>query len=141
VAWVIPGRPPGYGFPNDAATVAMATLGTMLMGLAPHLRSRASRIAVSLGIVLLLLAIGFSQMFLAWGYLTDVLGGWSLGLSLALLFRWLDLRWNQPALPKTLAGGDLATAWTRPGFIQGSESIKVEETGLHPDNPPRGVSS
>jgi len=46
------------------------------------------------------LAIGFSQMYLGWNYLSDVVGGWALGLSLALLFRWFDLRWNQPAIKK-----------------------------------------
>jgi membrane-associated phospholipid phosphatase len=141
VAWMIPGRPPGYGFPNDAATISIATLGMILLTLTQHFMSRAAKIAVSIGIVGLLLAIGFSQLFLAWGYLTDVLGGWSLGLSLALLCRWLDLRWNQSAVSKTLDSGDLATAWTQPGFNQGSESIKVEKSGMNPDNPPGGVSS
>ncbi len=141
VAWVIPGRPPGYGFPNDAATISIATLGMILLTLIPNLRSHAAKIAVTFAVVAALMAIGFSQMFLAWGYLSDVLGGWSLGLSLALLFRWLDLFWNRPVVSKTLANGDLATAWSRPGFNQGSESIRVEETGLHPNNPSGGVSS
>jgi undecaprenyl-diphosphatase len=85
-----------YGFPNGPAAASSATYVMVLLSLVPLLRSRVLQIALGLGIVVLVLAIGFSQMYLAWGYLSDVVGGWALGLSLALFCRWLDLRWSRP---------------------------------------------
>jgi membrane-associated phospholipid phosphatase len=86
-----------YGFPNGAAATSSATYAMLLLSLLPLLRSRVLQTVGSVGIVALVLAIGFSQMYLAWGYLSDVVGGWALGLSLALFCRWLDLRWSRPA--------------------------------------------
>jgi undecaprenyl-diphosphatase len=85
-----------YGFPNGPAATSSATYAMLLLSLVPLLRSRVLQIILGLGIVVLVLAIGFSQMYLAWGYLSDVVGGWALGLSLALFCRWLDLRWSRP---------------------------------------------
>jgi undecaprenyl-diphosphatase len=92
---VVPPRPSGFGFPSDEATTSVATCALIALALLPLLRSRFWQGVVSVGTLALVLAIGFSQMYLGWNYLSDVVGGWALGLSLALLFRWLDLRWNQ----------------------------------------------
>jgi membrane-associated phospholipid phosphatase len=96
VTQVVSGRPSGQGFPNGEAAASSALLVLVLLTLVPSLRSRVLQAIVIVGGVVLVLAIGFSQMYLAWAYLSDVVGGWALGLSLALLFRWLDLRWNRP---------------------------------------------
>ncbi len=139
VAWVAAGRPPGFGFPNDAATVSVATYGLILLSGLPWLKSRVWKTIVSLAVVALVLGIGFSQMYLAWGYLSDVVGGWALGLSMLLFFRWLDLNgwWNQP---RDRAAFAAAEEVPRPAFNRGSESVTVKESGLRPDNPHSGAS-
>jgi membrane-associated phospholipid phosphatase len=96
-AWVVPGRPAGFGFPSEYAAASAATYGLMALSSVPLMKRRVWQSVVGFGVVGLVLAIGFSQMFLAWSYLSDVVGGWALGLSLALLFRWLDLVWTQAA--------------------------------------------
>jgi undecaprenyl-diphosphatase len=88
---VVPGRPSGPGFPSDEATASVATYALIALALLPLLRSRLWQCVISVGTLVLVLEIGFSQMYLGWNYLSDVIGGWALGLSLALLF----LRWNQ----------------------------------------------
>jgi undecaprenyl-diphosphatase len=86
-----------YGFPNGPTAASSATYAILLLSLVPLLRGRILQVVLGLGIVVLVLAVGFSQMYLAWGYLSDVVGGWALGLSLALFCRWLDLRWSLPS--------------------------------------------
>jgi undecaprenyl-diphosphatase len=89
-----PGRPKGPGFPSDQATTSVATYVFAALSLADVLRRRVGQSVILVVAVALVLGIGFSQMYLGWCYLSDVVGGWALGLSLALLFRWLDLRWQ-----------------------------------------------
>jgi undecaprenyl-diphosphatase len=96
ISTVVPGRPYGHGFPNGEAAVSAATFALLLLMLLRLLKSRVLQGLLSSTVVALVLAIGFSQMYLAWGYLSDVIGGWALGLSLALFLRWFDLRWNRP---------------------------------------------
>jgi undecaprenyl-diphosphatase len=105
VAKAVPGRPDAPGYPNDEAANSVATYALIALSLGAVLRSRWWQGVVSVGTVVLIVAIGFSQMYLGWSYLSDVVGGWALGLSLALLFRWLDLRWNQAAMKETAASG------------------------------------
>ncbi len=100
---VVRGRPSGFGFPSDAATTSMATYALIALSLAAVLKSRLWQSVVGVGAIVLVLAIGFSQMYLGWSYLSDVVGGWALGLSLALLFRWFDLRWHQLEIKKPAA--------------------------------------
>jgi undecaprenyl-diphosphatase len=100
---VVPGQPRGPGFPSDEATTSVATYALIALALVPLFRSRFWQGVVSVGTLVLVLAIGFSQMYLGWNYLSDVVGGWALGLSLALLVRWLDLRWNQVETTKKSA--------------------------------------
>jgi membrane-associated phospholipid phosphatase len=95
VANVYPGRPNGPGFPSDEATTSVATYTLVALSLADMLKRRIGQGAIGVAATALVLGIGFSQMYLAWCYLSDVVGGWALGLSLALLFRWLDLRWKE----------------------------------------------
>jgi undecaprenyl-diphosphatase len=94
---VIGGRPGSAGFPNGEAAGSSATFVLILVSLVPLLRGRVLQTVVSVAVVGLVLAIGFSQMYLVWGYLSDVVGGWALGLSVALFCRWLDLRWSRPS--------------------------------------------
>jgi undecaprenyl-diphosphatase len=94
---VYPGQPKGPGFPSDAATTSIATYALVALSLADVLKRRVWQMVIGVAAVALVLAIGFSQMYMGWSYLSDVVGGWALGLSLALLFRWLDLRWKERA--------------------------------------------
>jgi membrane-associated phospholipid phosphatase len=100
---VASGRPYGFGFPNGPAALSSATFAIVLLSLLPLMRSRFLQGLASLAVVVLVLAIGFSPMYLAWGYLSDTVGGWALGLGLALLFHWLDLRWSRPEIREEMA--------------------------------------
>ena len=105
------GLPSRFSFPNNAAAVSAGTFAVLLMSVLPLWKRRAWRSAASLLIGVLILAIGFSQMYLGWSYLTDVVGGWALGLALALLARWLELRWNSVAASGTVVCAGL---WSGP---------------------------
>jgi membrane-associated phospholipid phosphatase len=94
VAWAFPGKPTDPGFPSGHATASSAVYGLIALSLIPLLKRRVLQSAVAVGTVILVVAIGFSRMFLGWHYLSDIVGGWALGMSLALLLRWVDLRWG-----------------------------------------------
>lgn len=85
-----------YSFPSGHATVAMAFYGFMFYLLLMHLSSSGWRKFVFLLSVFFILGMGFSRIYLGVHYLSDVLGGFAIGLvwlifSMALL-SWLDFR-------------------------------------------------
>lgn len=76
----------GGSFPSGHALTSIVALGLLVLLLGPHL-SRALRIALWTGAVLVVAAVGFSRLVLAVHYPTDVFGGWLIGgLWLALVF-------------------------------------------------------
>jgi len=91
VAWAFPGKPTDPSFPSGHATASSAVYGLIALSLIPLLKRRVLQSALVVGTVVLVLAIGFSRMFMGWHYLSDVVGGWALGMSLALVLRWVDL--------------------------------------------------
>jgi membrane-associated phospholipid phosphatase len=82
-----------FSFPSGHALVSLAVYGSIALVLARRLSTRARR-AVLLGVTaLLVLAIGFSRLYLGVHFLSDVLAGYAAGVAwLALLYVALELR-------------------------------------------------
>jgi len=68
-----------YSFPSGHASLSMAVYGFLAVVIARELRSNWHWIPYSLA-AFLVVAIGFSRLYLGAHWLSDVLAGWSLGL-------------------------------------------------------------
>ncbi len=64
-----------YSFPSGHAMVSTATYGTLAYLAWGRWRTTPSRLAVALGVVVLVALISFSRLYLGVHYLSDVLGG------------------------------------------------------------------
>jgi membrane-associated phospholipid phosphatase len=82
-----------FSFPSGHALVSLAVYGSIALVLARRLSTRASR-AFLLGMTaLLVIAIGFSRLYLGVHFLSDVLAGYAAGVAwLAVLYVALELR-------------------------------------------------
>jgi undecaprenyl-diphosphatase len=72
-----------YSFPSGHAMGSMAFYGLLAYLAIRHLSTWRTRVGVAIGIVFLILLIGFSRMYLGVHYLSDVLAGYAAG------FAWL----------------------------------------------------
>lgn len=70
---------PSFSFPSGHAAVAVAFYGFVAYALAKSLRAWSSRVNMASVWIALVLAVGFSRMYLGVHYLSDVLGGYLLG--------------------------------------------------------------
>jgi len=75
-----------YSFPSGHSMESMIAYGLLGYVLALSLLRRWQRRVSVLGLALLVLAIGFSRMYLSAHWLTDVLGGFSLGAAWAVIW-------------------------------------------------------
>lgn len=76
----------GYAFPSGHATTSIIFYG-MLGFLLWHLfRKRWQKILISLLAIAVIFMVGFSRIYLGVHWTSDVLAGWSLGLSVLLFF-------------------------------------------------------
>jgi undecaprenyl-diphosphatase len=91
--------PTNGSYPSGHALNAMTVYGTAALLAARGLRSRRAAAVLLTAAFLLAVAVGASRLYLGVHYLTDVLGGWSAGLALALLARWVDERWSPLPAP------------------------------------------
>jgi len=82
-------------FPSGHALASAAILGVVLVVLLPSIHSRATRIAVLVGVVLFALAIGLSRIYLGVHWATDVIGGWVTGLAWLALCLTVRQVWRQ----------------------------------------------
>jgi membrane-associated phospholipid phosphatase len=81
-------RPPGigaydeifYSFPSGHATISLAFYGFIAYFLMRHIVTWRNRLNFSFVAIMLIAAIGFSRLYLGVHYLSDVLGGYLLGL-------------------------------------------------------------
>jgi membrane-associated phospholipid phosphatase len=80
-----------YSFPSGHALVSLAVYGALALLLAPRL-TMPRRVLLFGAAGLLVLAIGFSRLYLGVHYLTDVLAGYAIGIAwLSLLYVGLEL--------------------------------------------------
>jgi undecaprenyl-diphosphatase len=90
-------RPTSPSFPSGHATLSMAVYASIALGLAGLLRRRGlDTVVVVTGLALPVL-IGFTRMYLGFHYMSDVVGGFCVGMACALLFGWFDRRWTEAA--------------------------------------------
>ncbi len=93
----------GQSFPSGHAMSSTIAYGALLLVLMPALAPKARRPAVA-GVVVLVLAIGFSRLALGVHYVSDVIGGYALGLawlaaSTAAFSVWRVERGRRPVEP------------------------------------------
>jgi undecaprenyl-diphosphatase len=69
----------GFSFPSAHATMSLAFYGFVLYVICRTTDSRRIRIAAAIVVAALVLAIGFSRLYLGVHYFSDVLGGYLLG--------------------------------------------------------------
>lgn len=82
-----------FSFPSGHSLVSLAVYGSIALLLAQQVRRPAWRILLFAGTALLVLAIGFSRLYLGVHFLSDVLAGFAAGTAwLALLYVALELR-------------------------------------------------
>jgi membrane-associated phospholipid phosphatase len=82
-----------FSFPSGHALVSLAVYGSIALLLARRISSPPWRVLVLGGAGLLVLAIGFSRLYLGVHFLSDVLAGFAAGTAwLALLYVALELR-------------------------------------------------
>jgi undecaprenyl-diphosphatase len=95
VPWRVVALPKSPSFPSGHALDSMTLYGALALTVGRRLRPRWLRgLALLFGLGLPLL-IGFSRVYLGVHYFTDVLSGWVVGLALALLAGWADMRWER----------------------------------------------
>lgn len=92
----------GYSFPSGHSMGAVIVYGGILFLIFQFTRSFSLRIFFSILIVPLILLIGFSRIYLAVHFPSDVIGGFSLGLSwLSLTIAILGLKYTNRELAKS----------------------------------------
>jgi undecaprenyl-diphosphatase len=69
----------GWSFPSGHAMGSLVAYGMLAYILVLHLRSRTARAAVIIGAVVLVLAIGFTRLFLGVHFFSDVIAGYAAG--------------------------------------------------------------
>lgn len=74
-------EPTNYSYPSGHSDTSISFYGLLAWIVTRHIQSRARRRAVWLASAVLVLAIGFSRVYLGVHYPTDVLGGYALGLA------------------------------------------------------------
>ena len=154
-----------FSFPSGHALASFAVYGALAYVVLGGLRSRRARVSCMGGAVLLIVAIGFSRLYLGVHYLSDVLAGYSVGLAWLLLMttvrQWgpfirissarAAVRSVRPSVAVVAAALALATACGggdesgAPALPQGSEPVELDPADFveRIDNPywPMAVGS
>ena len=93
----------GWSFPSGHAMGSLIAYGMLAYVLVLHLRSGVARRAVIVGAVVLVLAIGFTRLFLGVHYFSDVIAGYAAGtLWLAVCISGLEVIRRRALLPAAL---------------------------------------
>jgi undecaprenyl-diphosphatase len=91
----------GFSFPSGHAMVSLTVYGALAFVIASSVESRRARALILVSALALVLAIGFSRVYLGVHYVSDVLAAYSAGLA------WLTL------CPLTLLGASILRSQTR----------------------------
>ena len=75
----------GYSFPSGHSFSVLIFYGTVIFLCRRNLKDKTAANAITALLSCLILLIGFSRVYLGVHYPTDVLGGWSLGLSVLMV--------------------------------------------------------
>lgn len=81
-------RRPSWSFPSGHSLNSMVCYGFLGMLALEHVRGRRPRVAVMTGVIALIVAIGFSRLYLGVHFVTDVIGGWVAGAA------WMLVCWS-----------------------------------------------
>jgi undecaprenyl-diphosphatase len=95
VVWRKVDLPSSPSFPSGHALCSMAVYPAVAFTAARRLRRRGLAVVLIAAAVALAMLIGATRMYLGVHYLTDVVGGWTAGLALALLVVWVDGIWDE----------------------------------------------
>ncbi len=78
----------GYSFPSGHSFTVLVFYGFLIFLILHHLKPLWLAKTFALLLCILVIAIGFSRIYLGVHYPTDVLGGWAIGTLLLNLFSW-----------------------------------------------------
>ena len=76
----------GYSFPSGHSFSVLIFYGMIIYLCRQHIKDRKAVNLISVLLSCLIILIGFSRIYLGVHYPTDVLGGWSLGLCVLMVF-------------------------------------------------------
>jgi undecaprenyl-diphosphatase len=79
----------GFSFPSGHATMRLILFGGLLYCFKDEISDAVWRLVFMITMVMLIFLIGFSRIFLAVHWMSDVLAGWFLGLGVLLLMIFL----------------------------------------------------
>lgn len=100
-------RETSYSFPSGHSTLSAATYLTLALIVAQVAPMRRVRVYLISAAAVLVFLVGLSRMYLNVHYPTDVLGGWGIGTTWALLCHWVEARWVLRAEHRALASGKM----------------------------------
>lgn len=84
----------GFSFPSGHAALAGALYGFLAYALCRETSSRGRKIFIITGSALLTILMGLSRVYLGVHYVSDVIGGYGIGLSTAGIAAWVSARSN-----------------------------------------------
>jgi membrane-associated phospholipid phosphatase len=75
----------GYSFPSGHAMVTLTVYGALAFVTATSVKSRRARVLISVAAAVLVLAVGFSRLYLGVHYVSDVLAAYGAGIAWLML--------------------------------------------------------
>lgn len=96
-------RASGGSFPSGHALTSCVAMGLLLVIVLPLLSHRRWRVLLTVAAALVVVLVGFSRLILGVHYLSDVLGGWVIGLAWLLVVVGVLHRPRTPLLPSSPA--------------------------------------
>jgi undecaprenyl-diphosphatase len=76
-----------YSFPSGHAFMSVCFYGLLALYAAPRLRTHAARVILWIAVAAIAAVVGFSRVYLGVHYLSDVIGGYALGVAWIAVWR------------------------------------------------------